>query len=353
MIVVHGDLLEGGGQIVRTSLALAALTGNEVLVDNIRAKRPNPGLQAQHVTAINALSAMCKAETVGVVPGSREVTFKPQDRSGGRFDFNVGTAGSIPLILQALMPCAAFASDRVEFMLTGGTDVRWSPTIDYVQLVVLPMVQLMGYNASIQVQRRGHYPKGGGQVKAIIIPVPSLAPLKLIDRGESLGIAGISHCVKLPSHVAERQAKAAKEKLQTAGQGNVNIAIETYPPNQDPHIAAGSGITLTMRYSNGSVIGGDSIGELGKPAERVGEEAATKLLMEIGSQAPVDHHLGDILIPYLSVADGQSEIIVSQITMHTLTNIKIAELIAGVKFNVQGELNMPGRITVQGIALNT
>jgi RNA 3'-terminal phosphate cyclase (ATP) len=322
-------------------------------VDKIRDKRPNPGLQAQHVTAINALAALCKAETNGVVQGSREITFKPRERSGGKFSFNVGTAGSIPLILQALMPCAAFASGRVEFELTGGTDVRWSPTIDYVQLVVLPMLQLMGYSASIQVQRRGHYPKGGGQVRTIIEPVSSLTAIKLTERRESLGVVGVSHCVKLPSHVAERQASAAKEKLQTAGHRDVNITLETYPPDEDPHIAPGSGITLTMKSSNGSVIGGDSIGERGKPAERVGEEAAIKLLKEIESQAPVDRHLGDILIPYMSVADGQSDIMVSQITMHTLTNIKVAEMIAGVKFNVQGKLNMPGRISVHGIALKT
>lgn len=353
MIRISGDLLEGGGQIVRTSIALAALTGKDVYVDKIRDKRPNPGLQAQHVTAVRALAAMCNAETVGVEQGSREIEFKPRGHIAGTFSFNVGTAGSIPLILQALMPCAGFAPGRVDLELTGGTDVRWSPTIDYVRLVVLPVLQLMGYRACIQVIRRGHYPKGGGHVKMAIEPAPSFAAIGLVDRGQASGVEGLSHCVKLPSHVAQRQATAAKEKLLAAGHQDVNITIETYPSGQDPHIAPGSGITLIMKSSNGSIVGGDSIGERGKPAETVGEEAASKLLAEIESRAPVDRHLGDMLIPYLAVAEGRSEILVSQITMHTLTNIKVAEMVAGVKFDVQGELQKPGRISVQGIALGT
>jgi len=237
--------------------------------------------------------------------------------------------------------------------LTGGTDVRWSPTIDYVRLVVLPVLQLMGYKAILNVHRRGHYPKGGGRVTMGIEPLRALKSIKLLEPKQLLGVEGISHCVKLPSHVAQRQANSAKETLASNGITDVNIAIETYPPNQDPHIAPGSGITLLMKCSAGSIIGADSIGERGKPAEHVGEEAAMKLLSEIESKAPVDRHLGDILIPYMAVAEGWSQIFVSQITMHTLTNIKVAEIVAGVKFDVQGELKKPGRIGVQGIGLRT
>jgi RNA 3'-terminal phosphate cyclase (ATP) len=353
LIRISGDLLEGGGQIVRTSVALAALTGKDVHVDKIRDKRPNPGLQAQHVTAVRALAAICNAEIDGVQQGSREIQFKPRSKIGGKFNFDVGTAGSIPLILQALMPCAAFAPNRVDLELTGGTDVRWSPTIDYVRLVVLPVLQLMGYKGSIQVLRRGHYPKGGGHVRMTIDPAQSLGALKLIDREQTPAVEGISHCVQLPSHVAQRQATAAKEKLAAAGHQDARIAIEAYPPNHDPHVAPGSGITLIMKSANGSIIGGDSIGERGKPAEKVGQEAAIKLLAEIESKAPIDRHLGDILIPYLAVAEGRSEIVVSQMTTHTLTNIRVAETIAGTQFNVQGEPQKLGKISVHGIAVGT
>jgi len=353
LIKISGDLLEGGGQIIRTSLALAALTGKEVRVDKIRDNRPNPGLQAQHVTAVKALAAICNAETEGLQAGSRVLTFKPRSHVSGSFSFDVGTAGSISLILQALMPSAAYGPDRVEFEFTGGTDVRWSPTIDYVRLVVLPVLELMGYKATLNVHRRGHYPKGGGRVSMSIKPSRLLKSISLVEAVERSGVEGISHCVKLPSHVAKRQADAAKEKLGSHGVRDVNISLETYPSDQDQHIAPGSGITLLMKSSKGSIIGADSIGERGKPAELVGEDAANKLLLEVESKAPVDRHLGDILIPYMAVAEGRSEIFVSEITLHTVTNIKVAEMVAGVKFDLQGELKKPGVISVQGIGLRT
>jgi RNA 3'-terminal phosphate cyclase (ATP) len=351
LINIPGDLLEGGGQIVRTSIALAALTGKEIRITKIRDKRPNPGLQAQHVTSVKALAAICNAETEKLEQGSRELVFRPRSHVSGTFTFDVGTAGSIPLILQALMPSAAFAPNRVELNLTGGTDVKWSPTIDYLRLVVLPILRLMGYQCTLDVQRRGHYPKGGGKVKMNIEPPRMLKPIRLLERGPRVSLEGISHCVKLPSHVAQRQANAANEKLSKAGVPGANIAIETYPPNQDTHLGPGSGITLVFKSSNDSVIGADSIGERGRPAERVGEDAAAKLLAEIGSNRPVDRHMADILIPYMTVAEGYSEITTSELTLHTMTNIKVAETIAGVKFDMQGEMHGPGRVGVRGIGL--
>lgn len=353
LIEIAGDMLEGGGQIVRTTVALSALTGKDVRITKIRDKRPNPGLQAQHVTAVRAVAAVAGAETEGLLPGSRELVFRPRKYVAGRFSFDVGTAGSIPLILQAVMPPAAYAPGQVEFELTGGTDVPWSPTIDYIRLVELPILQLMGYRADLTVDRRGHYPKGGGHITIVVDPPRVLKAVSLLEHGELTGVEGISHCVKLPSHVAQRQAAAATERLSASGIHAVNIAIETHPPAQDPHFAPGSGIALAMKFTNGPILGADSIGERGKPAELVGEEAASKLLTEFDSKAAVDRHMGDILIPYIAVAEGRSELQVSAITTHTLTNIKVAEILSGVKFQVQGSLHEPGRISVEGIGLRT
>jgi RNA 3'-terminal phosphate cyclase (ATP) len=353
LIEIAGDLLEGGGQIVRTTLALSALTGKAVSITKIREKRPNPGLQAQHFIAVKALATICNAETGDVSVGSRQITFVPHERVGGHLSFNVGTAGSIPLILQALMPAAAYAPTPLELELTGGTDVRWSPSIDYLRLIQLPLLAKMGYEAQIQVSRRGHYPKGGGHVVVTVNPTRMLRAVRWVERGELAGIHGVSHCVRLPSHVAQRQAASAKEKLNAAGFHNNNIATETYPADQDPHIAPGSGITLLAKFTSGAILGADSLGERGKPAESVGEEAATKLLQELASGAPLDKHMGDIIVPYLAVADGMSEIQVSEITTHTLTNIRVAEMLTGVKFKVEGELGSPGRISVNGTALKT
>jgi RNA 3'-terminal phosphate cyclase (ATP) len=353
LIEIAGDMLEGGGQIVRTTVALSALTGKDVKVTKIREKRSNPGLQAQHVTAVRAVATVAGAETEGVLPGSRELVFRPRKHIAGRFSFDVGTAGSIPLILQAVMPSAAYSPAQVEFKLTGGTDVPWSPTIDYIRLVELPILGLMSYRAELKVDRRGHYPKGGGSVTIVVEPARVLKAVSLLEQGELREVEGLSHCVKLPSHVAQRQAAAAKEKLSANGVNEANIAVETYPPTQDRHLAPGSGIALAMKFANGSILGADSIGERGKPAERVGEEAASKLLKEFESKAAVDRHMGDILIPYIAVAEGRSELQVSAITTHTLTNIKVAEILSGVKFQVQGSLHQPGRISVEGTGLKT
>ena len=353
MLEIAGDLMEGGGQILRTTLALSALTKKPVSITKIREKRPNPGLQAQHVIAAKALAAICNAETSDLAIGSRKVSFIPHDRVGGRFTFDTDTAGSISLILQALMPAAAYAPAPVRFELTGGTDVRWSPSIDYLRLTQLPLLGKMGYEATIEVHRRGHYPKGGGSVSVHINPPCMLKAVRWMDRGKLNGIEGVSHCVKLPRHVAERQANAAKEKLSEAGVSTFGIATETYAQTHDPHLAPGSGITLLAKFSNDSLLGADSLGERGKPAERVGEEAATNLLKEIASGAPVDKHMGDIIIPYLAVADGVSEIEVSEITPHTLTNIRVAEMLTGVKFTVHGALHCTGRIIVNGMGLKT
>ena len=351
MIEISGDILEGGGQIIRTSIALAALAGVDVHISRIRQKRPNPGLQPQHVTAATALTTICEAKTEGLTQGSRELVFRPHGHVSGKFRFDVGTAGSIPLILQALMPCIEFAPAPIELELTGGTDVKWSPSIDYVRLVILPTLRLMGYQASVIINRRGHYPKGGGKVTFSATPDRKLRALALTKCDQLMSVEGISHCVRLPAHVAQRQADAARETLTKNGYGEVKVTLETHLSGQNPHLGPGSGITLVAKYANGSILGADSLGERGKPAEKVGEEAALKLLEELKSQASFDRHMGDILIPFMAVADGRSEISVSQITMHTLTNIHVAEKILNVKFQVNGNLGQSGTIAVEGTNL--
>jgi len=353
MIEIAGDMLEGGGQIIRTSISLAALTGEEVHITKIRHKRPNPGLQPQHLTAAKALAILCDAKIEGLTQGSTELSFRPRGHKSGKFKFDVGTAGSVSLVLQALMPCVAFAPDHVELELTGGTDVKWSPSIDYVRLVILPTLHLMEYEINLMVKRRGHYPKGGGTVIFSAIPPKKLRAVTLTKRDQLKSIEGISHCVKLPSHVAQRQADAAKHILTRAGYEEPKVIVETNSRDQDPHIGSGSGITVLANHANGSTIGADSLGERGKPAEQVGEEAANKLLEELNSQASLDRHMGDILIPYMAVAEGHSEISVSQITMHTLTNIYIAEKLLNIKFQVSGNVGEPGTISVDGASLKT
>ena len=229
--------------------------------------------------------------------------------------------------------------------------MRWSPTIDYVRFVVLPNLSKLGYLAELKLIQRGHYPKGGGRVSMMVQPCKGLMPLQLTEQSEIKRVRGISHCVRLPAHVAQRQATAAQDILKEIDQLDVSVTLETYPSATDPHVATGSGIALYTDNEPGRVLGADSVGERGRPAEEVGRQAATQLVGEINSCAPVDRHMSDILIPYLAVADGSSEFRTSLITMHTITNARIAELVSGAKITIDGELGNPGIVRVKGISL--
>jgi len=345
MIEVPGDILEGGGQILRTSVSLAALLKTEVTIRNVRAKRTPPGFRPQHVTGVSTVAAISKADVEGLQVGSTTLRFSPRERAGGDHRFDVGTAGSITLVLQALMPVSAFTDKPVRITIVGGTDVRWSPSVDYLRLVTLPNLALTGYNATLTVEQRGHYPKGGGRVTFTATPVKHLNPLTLEGRGVVKRVQGISHCVNLPRHVAERQAQAAERVLKPA-LGDVAIDVEA---GAGP--GPGSGITLAAVPDSGTVLGSDSLGERGKPAEKVGEEAAFKLLEEVNSGMALDRHMGDAVVPYLAVAKGKSTVTVSRITLHTVTNIRVIELIAGVRFSSDETLDKPGRISVEGLGL--
>ncbi len=351
LIEIDGSVGEGGGQVIRTSVALATLLGKKIRIFNVRAKRSPKGLQPQHITGVEAVATLTKAEAQGLSLGSTELVFEPRTRLSGDFSFEVGTAGSISLVLQALMPAAAFTPGAVKFDITGGTDVRWSPTIDYMKYVALPILEKMGYEATIVFTRRGHYPKGGGKASMAVQPLRRLRHINLTEFGEVERIRGVSHCVKLPRHVAERQAKAATVVLEKEGYRDIDVFAEWYPPDKDPHLGAGSGILLYAETTSGAVLGADALGERGKPAEKVGEEAADKLLTELRSGMPVDRHMGDMLIPYMAVADGSSTINVSEVTMHLLTNVQITDLVAGTKFKVEGALRSPGKVFVNGLGI--
>jgi len=350
MITVSGDLLEGGGQILRTTLALSSLLSKPVRVTNIRAKRSPPGLRAQHLASVKTLVALTDAKIQGLEVGSKEIAFEPGPIKSGDFSFDIGTAGSIGLVLQALMPAAAFSSGPIRLRLTGGTAVSHSPTIGYLQRVYLPILKKMGYDASIMLLRHGHYPKGGGLVEASIKPVKRLTRLEAEERGKVVRIAGSSHCVKLPRHVAERQAMSAVRTLRDAGYAETDIEIDVRPDGEG-HLGPGSGIVLYAECDDGGVLGSDALGEPGKRAERVGEEAASRLLEDLETGCALDRYMGDMIIPYLAVAEGISTVTLSKVTLHLLTNVKVAEMLSGARFDIIGDLGEKGSVSVQGLSL--
>jgi RNA 3'-terminal phosphate cyclase (ATP) len=338
MIEIDGSCGEGGGAVLRIATGLSALTTKPVKIFNIRSKRPKPGLMPQHLNSVKAVAELSDAQLSGLEIGSTELTFQPGTLKPGNYEIDVKTAGSISLILQAFMIPAAFTGGPVKITIKGGTDLRWSPSIDYLQNVTLPILNIMGYNADIQVMRRGHYPRGGGILEVKIHPIDSLKPVNLVESNFK-SVNGISHSVKLPEHVAIRQARAAEAVIKNAG-FDINIDIE----HSDNSFGSGSGIVL---WTDGIIpLAGSSIGERGKKAEEVGCDAAKDLIDQIKGNSALDSHMGDQIIPYLFIA-GNSSITTSKLTQHTLTNIDVAGQFIKRDVLVEGELGKPAHITVK------
>jgi RNA 3'-terminal phosphate cyclase (ATP) len=347
MIEVDGSFGEGGGQVLRTSVALAAVLSKNIHVFNIRAGRAQPGLRAQHMTGVKAAAQLCSGNLEELEVGSTEFVFKPGKLKAGTFRFDVGTAGSVTLVLQTLMPIMAFAPGRVQLEITGGTDVKWSPPIDYLRLVTLPILKKIGYHGELELVKRGHYPKGGGLVR-FSITGPSTLQQLIGDRpGAVSRIFGISHAVALPRHVAERQAAVARKSLEEARLPSPSIDIEVIDDRRP--LGPGSGIVLSSETQNGNVLGADALGERGRPAEEVGSTAGQILVEEVESGAFLDRHMGDIIVPYLVLAKGISEVSISRVTQHTRTNVKVAEWLTGKRFHLEGEIDHPGKLRVTGI----
>lgn len=347
---IDGSMGEGGGAVLRTALALSAVSGQDVLIRNIRAGRSKPGLAPQHLKGVEALAKLTDAEVEGAELRSRELRFKPRAIKGGRYRVDIGTAGSTTLILQVLMPAAAFAAKPLEVEVTGGTDNPLAPPANFLQNVTLPTLRKMGYRCDIELVRRGHYPRGGGLVRARIQPVEKLEALKLTEPGKVTAIRGISHCVRLPKRIAVQQAHSAERALLKAGY-TADVEAEFYEPEEDPHLGPGTGVVLWAETERGAILGSSSLGERGKPAEQVGREAAQALLKQLQTGCAVDRWLTDQLVPYLALADGESEITSAELTSHALTNVELVEKILDVEFEVQGEPGKPGRIRVEGMGL--
>jgi RNA 3'-phosphate cyclase len=213
MIEIDGAHGEGGGQLVRTAVGVAAAKGVPVRVVNIRARRRVPGLAAQHAAAVRAVARLCDAQCEGVDLRSTVLTFQPRSLHGGEFDIDVGTAGSIALVLQAMLPAAVATGERVLVTIRGGTDVRAAPPLDYLRLVLLPLLEGMGVQAELSIRRRGYYPKGGGEVRLALQPASRLRPFVVDEAGPVDRIEAHAHVAHLPLQIAERMERAARAEL--------------------------------------------------------------------------------------------------------------------------------------------
>jgi len=337
MLQIDGSQKSGSGTILRLSVALSAITQQNLHIKNIRHNRKQPGLRPQHLQSVNTAAKLCNAQTKGAQLGSRELWFNPDIITGGEITIEIGTAGSISMLLLTVLPMCAYAKKTVKIHVKrGGTDVRYAPTINYMNHILLPTLEKMGLKATIYIKKYGYYPKGMGEATLEVTPCSNLKPINLTKPCKITEIEGISVCTFLEKqNVAQRQAQKATEILEKNG-FNTNIQVVN---DQSNKFQKGSSITLWTKTDTDSIIGADAIGERRKTSEAVGKEAAENLLKELKSKATVDVHLGDMLAPYIGLADGSSAYLTRKITEHIHTNIWLTEKILGTKIHVKETSN--------------
>jgi RNA 3'-phosphate cyclase len=333
MIEIDGSRGEGGGQIVRSAVSLAAATGTPCRIVRIRSHRERPGLMRQHLMCVRALADLSQAALEGGELGSREITFRPRKVVARNLSYEIETAAAITLLLQGVIPAAIAAPSPVEIVLRGGaTDTSKSPGFDYFRFVFLRLLSEAGIEAHPVVTKRGYYPPGGAQAALTVIPGRPRA-LDRVRRGALNRIVVISSASELlrARRVAERQADAA-EAVLAAQSVPVQKKIE-YAPSITP----GSACCTVAEFEH-TVLGANQIGAPGRRAEYVGADAATDLAADLATGACLDRHMADQILPYLALADGDSSITVAQVTRHALTNMWVIERFFDGRFQVDGNL---------------
>jgi RNA 3'-phosphate cyclase len=329
LLEIDGSYGEGGGQILRTAVALSVLTKKPVEIKNIRANRPNPGIKPQHYIAIQSVKELCNADVEGLEVGSSNLTFTPGDVKSGKYKFDIGTAGSVTLVFQTCLLSALKTSEPITIVVTGGTDVKWSPSWDYFKHVFLPLIKKMGVSVDGRLIKRGYYPKGGGEAELTIEPFKDIKPLRLGEQQEYSQINGIIHLANLPGHVGMRMKHASIKSLIKHGL-KASIEIE-----ETASLSTGTGITLWVE-SKDTVLGSTVLGERGVPAEKIGEDAMQNLLFEIEGGATVDVCAFDQILPYMSLArdKGSSFCIVREVNSHARTNMWLVNQFFDIVFKL-------------------
>lgn len=339
MLIIDGAYGEGGGQILRTALALAALLTRPVYIDHIRAGRKNPGLAAQHLTAVQAAAMICDAAVTGAKLGSTQLSFEPQcPPLAGLYEFDVaqaragGSAGAATLVLQTVLLPLACAGQASTVTVKGGTHVAWSPPFHYFRDVYLPLLAGLGIEAAANLSAWGWYPAGGGAITLEIAGGWALSKQCLPDQGTGfdLGagrgslkqISGAAVAADLPAHIAQRMCNRALNLLQQAD------FAATIEPQRVRSQSPGAGIFLLAEYEAGRA-GFSALGRKGKPSEVVAEEAVEALLAFHCTGAVVDHYLADQLVLPLALAGYSSKVRVERLSRHTLTNIWVVEQFLG------------------------
>ncbi len=352
MVTVDGSYGEGGGQIVRTSLALSCLMGRPVTILNIRAKRKNPGLAPQHLTGVRAIAQVCRAHAEGDALKSQRLIFQPGGPAlPGVYRWDVtetsgqGSAGSVGLILQTVLFPLLMASGTSRLTIRGGTHVSHSPPIHYLRDVFLPALGFESAPVDLELAAWGWYPRGGGEIAVEIKGPVRPRPLQLDARGPLERVTGVAVVTELPSHIPQRMADRARSLLRSL---NVPLEIE---PLRARGLAPGAGIFLVAHYVN-TRAGFSALGAIGKASEAVAEEACRDLLEHHRSAAAADLHLADQLILPCALAEGKSVITTPRVTEHLVTNIHVVQQFLDTEVTLTGTIGAPGRVELSGKGLD-
>jgi len=327
MLEIDSSKGEGGGQVVRSSVALSAITGIEARLTRIRENRPTNGLSKQHCVAVKAVADMTGSEVIGNHPGSRELHIRPGKIQRSNIVLDIGTAGSISLVLQAVMLASRNHKEKMRVDVRGGTNVMWAPPIDSYQQILFPLMKRMGIRARLEIIDRGFYPDGGGRVIAELDPIGEISPLVIDTLGQLKCVEGVCYIQHPREKIRDDMISACVETLGL--DRPVNIEVQ-----QTSGSSKGAGLSLVAIYENGR-LGSNVLTTKGHPAKQAGEDVAKDLLKEMSSGATMDIHTADQLLPYMAMANGTSEFTVSRISKHLLSQMDTLETFLDVRFGVE------------------
>ena len=354
LLRIDGSFGEGGGQVLRTSLTLSALTGIPFEIFNIRARRKSPGLRPQHLQAVTALAKICQARLDGAEVGSSTITFRPGTILHGDYRFEIGTAGSASLVLQTLFLPLSRATKPSRVEIIGGTHVPWSPCFHYLTLQWLEYLRRLGLEVAgplptkvagppptLEMPRAGFYPRGGGSLIANIRPGGEIKPFVLENRGRLVSVRGISAVGNLPIGIAERQKAQAEKRLAQLGIPHEIELLEM------PAVGKGTMLLLMGEFENSRCCY-YGLGEIGKRAEKVADEACDALFEFMQTDGVIDEHLADQLVLPLALARGTSKFVTPKITTHLLTNLEVIKRFLSIGVEITDMKERGGVVSLTG-----
>jgi len=342
-VQIDGSYGEGGGQILRTSVSLAALTGRAVEITRIRAGRSKPGLQPQHLMAVRAVAALCGAALEGDAVGSQRLLFTPRaDPQPGRYRFDIGTAGAAPLVIQSvLLPLALAGGAPSGATVIGGTHVPHAPPLEYLEAVYLPALRRAGLAAMVSYSRAGFFPAGGGEVVLETLPAPRLQPLDLTERGKLQALTAYVVTGKLPEHVGARGEATIERYLRGVGR-RATIAVRRLPAR-----GPGAAVVLAAECEGGHA-GFTGLGRRGKPMEEVAEEPCAAFMAWWKTGAACDEHLADQLVLPMALAAGESRWSTPAVTEHLCTVLWVARQFLPIESRIEESGEGPATVVVRG-----